>query len=336
MILLFVGAGGSAAVDHKQFPTTLELFTKYLPKKADEYGWFNYIKEFTHNRLSQIPDIEELIWDIDELINHYATSIDPNKIGGYFSHKGIVSGSKINIEEITLEIEKLSALKNSLYEVVHSLYGVWKEEYVDNPWKKFLDNLLKLEGPLEIFTTNYDKIFECTISLNGLPIELGRTYNPITDSLIVDTNLWTGESDKLNKLTKLHGSVTWKWVGPDEKYVECTNLKDIDFDYTRNAILYPGHKGRPSEYPFSLFYMWLEHVAAECKAAIFVGYSFRDEEINRILIQGIGNRDIRIAVIGGGTHPPKGMPFSKDDIYYFEEGFTEKMAYQCFECVSVS
>ena len=67
MILVFVGAGGSAAVDPEQYPTTVEFFNR-LPDDIEEAPLFIQICAFLEIRKYGQPiDIEEILWTLDEL-----------------------------------------------------------------------------------------------------------------------------------------------------------------------------------------------------------------------------------------------------------------------------
>ena len=66
MILVFVGAGGSAAVDPEQYPTTVEFF-KRLPPEITGDSLFQLVCEFlrTQRRDEQI-DIEKVLWTLGD------------------------------------------------------------------------------------------------------------------------------------------------------------------------------------------------------------------------------------------------------------------------------
>ena len=64
MILVFVGAGGSAAVNPEQYPTTVEFFNR-LPDYIEQEPLFIQIREFLEtSKRGQPIDIEEILWNL--------------------------------------------------------------------------------------------------------------------------------------------------------------------------------------------------------------------------------------------------------------------------------
>ena len=66
MILVFVGAGGSAAVDPKQYPTTVEFFNRLPPGditgSSPSFKQSLWLPERTQKEDGQRIDIEEVLW----------------------------------------------------------------------------------------------------------------------------------------------------------------------------------------------------------------------------------------------------------------------------------
>ena len=76
MILVFVGAGGSAAVNPDQYPTTVEFF-KRLPGDITQEPLFVCIREFLEARKGgKEIDIEEVLWNLDEFRDYCQASYD--------------------------------------------------------------------------------------------------------------------------------------------------------------------------------------------------------------------------------------------------------------------
>ncbi len=91
--------------------------------------------------------------------------------------------------------------------------------------------------------------------------------------------------------------------------------------------MYPGFKGKPTEEPFIKLHEHLRAVAGKAKAAIFIGFAFRDDYINTIL-----------------SELPPGIPqfiINKDDplpdlaflegCKHFNEGFTAEAVEECIK-----
>ena len=65
MILVFAGAGSSAAVDPKQYPTTVEFFNR-LPDNIIRDRIFAEVCKFlaSQRKEGQPVDIEEVLWGL--------------------------------------------------------------------------------------------------------------------------------------------------------------------------------------------------------------------------------------------------------------------------------
>ena len=92
MILVFVGAGGSAAVDPELYPTTVEFFNR-LPGEIKNDPVFVKVHEFLEERngKGQPIDIEEVLWNLDELQDYFQISRNTKAIAGW-----IMAGNRIN------------------------------------------------------------------------------------------------------------------------------------------------------------------------------------------------------------------------------------------------
>ena len=77
MILVFVGAGGSASVDPKHYPTTVEFF-KMIPNDVKEGPVFSNVHEYLRDKRIQDGqsidniDIEEVLWGMSEVKDYYS------------------------------------------------------------------------------------------------------------------------------------------------------------------------------------------------------------------------------------------------------------------------
>ena len=91
MILVFAGAGSSAAVDPKQYPTTAEFFNR-LPDNIKQDPLFSQVHEFLATQKGEQPiDIEEILWTLDELRDYCKVSLNTETISGW-----ILEGNRIN------------------------------------------------------------------------------------------------------------------------------------------------------------------------------------------------------------------------------------------------
>ena len=121
------------------------------------------------------------------------------------------------------------------------------------------------------------------------------------------------------RLTKLHGSVNWKKEGDQISVISNDYLKG------RNAILYPGSKGIPSDIHFRNMHSHLYRVSGKAELAIFIGFSFRDDYINQIL-KSIHYSIPKIIVNIDNEQDTflDDFTFTKDQCFHIESGFSEE------------
>ena len=291
MILVFAGAGGSAAVDPEQYPTTVEFFSR-LPDNIKEAPLFIQICEFLEIQKDEQPiDIEEILWTLDELaiLRRRCLSVcDPEKIFGWLLH-GRMSGILGEANNIIAPFQhqmydsgwnQIENLKDDINALVYDLYATPPDKDKLSNWVQLLQGLVQYDSNIEIFTTNYDRVLEQVIDVGKINLETGLKSN--VDSLILDTSIWDTPGVPYNnhgRLTKLHGSVNW------QRSNEGIIISNPIFtgNHQQHLILYPGYKGEPVEEPFVQFHEHLRAVVQQASAAIFIGYAFRDDYINTIL-----------------------------------------------------
>ena len=290
MILVFVGAGGSAAVDPEQYPTTVEFFNR-LPNNITRDSLFSLIHEFLeYQKDEQTIDIEEILWTLDELRDYCETVLNTETISGW-----LMVGNRINrvienapgLSELLngmrrLEERQIETLKHKINVLVYDFYATIPSDDKLSDWIQLIQGLTEHELPVEIFTTNYDRVLETAIKVGKINVETGRRpddVQPIQDMTIWD-NPGRPLTRKRGRLTKLHGSVDWQ--RNQEGIIIRTGSA---LENEEHLILYPGYKGEPNEEPFTKFHEHLQAVVQQASAAIFIGYAFRDAYINAILSQ---------------------------------------------------
>jgi len=151
---------------------------------------------------------------------------------------------------------------------------------------------------LQVFTTNYDRVIEWGAELAGFRIvdRFVGTLEPVFRSsrLEVDYHYSPPGSvrdprhlDGVFRLTKLHGSLDWKWDSPNRRVVR-TNLP---FGGTGGPdplqlLIYPNAAKdvETTFYPYAELFR--DFSAALCRphsALITYGYGFGDDHINRVI-----------------------------------------------------
>ena len=264
----------------------------------------NLNNEITANPIyMQIPspeksDIERVLWFIQDRILNPLEKVTSDP----FLHRNLFSKQRIaQIPLATLDFyEQAQELQKQINKEVHSQYGVdrIKSKHIVSS-SLWIDGLVRNEDikknwNIEIFTTNYDIVIEKYLDDQGtghrsidpfLPYEANSTleighYAPMS---VFSRDLW---------LTKLHGSLKWRRTenGDIEKSTE---------DFSDNsAVLYPGFKGEPEEAPFKQFHRYFADCLRKCDAFLSIGFSYRDDYINKLIKENLRNNDrVRILIL---------------------------------------
>jgi len=149
---------------------------------------------------------------------------------------------------------------------------------------------------LHLFTTNYDRVIEFTCEVSGIRIidRFIGTLNPRFRASRMDIDLHynppgvRGEPRFLEgvvRVTKLHGSVDWKFddVGIVRVPIEFGSQVEPD---SESVLIYPSaaKDQETSYYPYAELFR--DFSAAVCRpnsVVVTYGYGFGDDHINRIL-----------------------------------------------------
>lgn len=164
----------------------------------------------------------------------------------------------------------------------------------------YLDPLRKLilnyARPLDIFTVNYDTSIEVLCLTRGIPFNNGfeRTWHP--DALEKDMETTV-------RLHKIHGSVTW-WATDEGTIVEIPVR--IEEPQTRlyygtraqTLVIYPGTPTKIAA-PLLELLPLLRKRLLEADLCVVAGYSLRDDEVRRILLDSVrDNPKLAVVLIG--------------------------------------
>lgn len=292
MILLFVGAGGSAAVDREQYPTTVRFFEKLPGEIKEDYVFHGVCRFLKDQKGKEIIDIEDVLETLGELQAYCERITDFTNITGWTLSGGRLTIPRIEIPAAALHssiegLEKahLEPLSNQIKEQVYEFYGTHPAPNKLSAWIRLLKGLEEIDPVIEIFTTNYDLVLEDVIEEAKVKVDCGLDRSQRSTRLA--PAFWNPSSPLFSTnrglLTKLHGSVDWQHLNGDIIVAPSR----FSGDHKNHCILYPGYKGVPTEEPFRAFHEHLRSVVREeygaLTAAIFIGFAFRDEYINSIL-----------------------------------------------------
>ena len=341
MILVFAGAGASAAVDPKQYPTTAGFYER-VPSHIRKNPWFREASTFLKSLDSQKPiDIEDVLGALRKMQEYCINSLDIKTFPGWVLAPGQSRFSRLSESRESSEIEydpfsylddimdamrgnstSLEELQGDINALVYELYTATPSDEALKIWIGFFESMARYELDTEVFTTNYDLVLENAIRAGrlGQRIGTGRVTDGI--SIMIDPAIWhtslekPSTNDRTGLLTKLHGSVDWQ---RDNRGRIVVGASRFTGQHPNHILIYPGFKVETQEEPFVTFHDHLRRVAAQAQAAIFIGYAFRDEYINGILSD--MPSDIPKFVINTEQSAPD-LDFLRESSH-FGDGFTE-------------
>ncbi|MFC1526329.1 SIR2 family protein, partial [Candidatus Latescibacterota bacterium] len=264
-------------------------------------------------------DVEDLLGSLDDLLIDLATMGGDHPLG-YLLRHGKLRSVVDTVDHMAPAADNLCKaadhLRGLIYDEVHATYGRSPElSLLEDTWIPLLDTILRSDVPLELYTTNYDCIIETALESLSPPladrIDIGHRESG--GRPVLDLGRWHTDH---SMLTKLHGSLDWRWSASRETIVPW-GLTQRDGGNT--VMLYPGYKGAPTEYPYSLFYEHLHRSILQTEAALFIGYAFRDRALNDILVTAPAT--MRKIILN--PEMPTDSPFPPDSVDHIDSGFRD-------------
>jgi len=188
---------------------------------------------------------------------------------------------------IGLSKQELERLKDAFIERIKDLVSVHKFE------SEFLPNLVHKDfaewignasrkNAVEIFTTNYDYLFEIGLEYFNIPYFDGfvGAYKPFFDpNSVADLKSNPGWT----KLWKLHGSLGWELDKTQNRIIRTNKSADM-------IVIYPSiaKYDNSRKQPYVSFMDRLSSFLRGQDGVLFiVGYSFGDQHINDIILNGL-------------------------------------------------
>lgn len=182
-----------------------------------------------------------------------------------------------------LELSK--EIKRNIHAIVSIHKKILVEDYeymVHNDFARWIVNADR-QYPVEIFTTNYDYLFELGLENNQVPYYDGfvGSFNPFFNADSVDGFEYL---PKQTKLWKIHGSLGWK-IAEDKKVIRTRTDED-------DILIYPSitKYENSKKMPYTALMDRLSNFLKQQDTVLFVcGYSFNDEHINERILSGLRN-----------------------------------------------
>ena len=144
------------------------------------------------------------------------------------------------------------------------------------------------DHPVEVFTTNYDLLIEKALEKIHVPY-----FDGFAGSISPSLDIQAIENDNLPfrwaRLWKLHGSINW--YRKDDRVFR-------SFDTEQSPVIHPSHmKYKESRrLPYLVMMDRLRKYLGQSSAVLIIcGYSFRDQHVNDIIVQGLNSGKTAIA-----------------------------------------
>lgn len=176
-------------------------------------------------------------------------------------------------EKICKEIQNIVSVHTDVSGIESTLIQYDFAKWICNADRKFA---------VEIFTTNYDYLFEIGLEANGVPYFDGFTgsYKPFFNAdALEDINYLP----KQTKLWKIHGSLGLHKDSSSGRIIRMSSDKD-------DLLIYPSSLkyNDSKKQPYSAFMDRLNLFLKQDDAVLFVcGYSFGDEHINERILSAL-------------------------------------------------
>ena len=215
MILVFAGAGASAAIDPEQYPTTAEFFSR-VPSTIKDNPWFREASLFLRSidNDSRI-DIEQVLSALSEMREYCVKSLDTRGFPGWVLAPGQNRFSRLSesnegeqpeydpyaflddiLNALRNSINSLEVLQDEINSLVYGLYAASPNAEALKTWIMLLQLLSRYDLHTEVFTTNYDLVLENAIRAGSLRENIGT--GRVTDgiNIMIDPAKWSAPSEE--------------------------------------------------------------------------------------------------------------------------------------------
>lgn len=184
-----------------------------------------------------------------------------------------------------LSAEKLDQLDDKICQLIYQIVDKMLPN-AETPYHRIAAwvEAVRRENPVEVFTTNYDLLMEQAFEDSRVAYFDGfaGVRKPFFDLRAMEEDMLP---PRWARLWKLHGSVNWYQVA-DKGVYRGTTKEDIG----SKRVIHPSHL-KYHESRRMPYLAMIDRLRAFLKkpsaALILCGYSFRDEHINEVIVQGL-------------------------------------------------
>ena len=268
---LFIGAGCPLAVKESINGTE-------KPIVPDIEG----LTEVVNNSMKTSEYSKQYETIINHLKNEEGKSTDIEEILSYVRLLKSVAG-RVKIAD--LELKDFEKLDENICKIIVETMDKQLPEF-DTPYHKITNwiGAIRRDDPVEIFTTNYDLLFEQSLDMIRVPYFDGfiGTYRPFFDLYAVEEEKEL--SSRWARLWKLHGSINWN---QDKDGLVCRGQKNNE---SQPRVIHPSHlkyeQSRKMPY-LAMTDRLKTFLKKQSSVLVICGYSFRDDHLNDVIVQGL-------------------------------------------------
>lgn len=275
----FLGAGTSCAIKISNIAQLTEKVGDSLKDEAKrQYDSVLSVLKKINSAGDFTPSIEDVLNHI-RLVRKITNDLEAA------NYDGLTGASAKNLDE----------------QICSSIYTIISEEEkkasLDTP-KKFVAwlNWFRTDFTKEVFTTNYDLVFEKSLEAQQVPYFDGfiGSYEPF----FVEDTLDYAEGAELPprswiRLWKVHGSIGWFWKTKKDaigKRVVRRGVDSVGEVTGKELVIYPSSDKYDSSrrQPYVVYLDRLKKFLVSGEGVFIIsGYSFSDEHLNEIIFSGL-------------------------------------------------
>jgi len=197
-----------------------------------------------------------------------------------------------NDEVRGMSAAQLDKLDESICQIIYELVGK-SLPGSDTPYHRVASwaDAIERDAPIEIFTTNYDLLMEEALEDRRVPYFDGfaGVRKPFFDLRAMEEDAFP---PRWARLWKLHGSINWYQTSKAGVLRGATNEKGL------KRVIHPSHL-KYEESRRMPYLAMIDRLRAFLKKStstlILCGYSFRDEHLNEVIVQGLQSTQTAIA-----------------------------------------
>lgn len=274
--MLFLGAGASTPFNKPVTKDFKERLYKDFPDPKENGLVYHLIH---HAMFEDIEHVLDCANKLTEFGNNTPSGTFLKALGQYLIYRQAEGYEGKGFHELVKQAE---LTVNVIKQKIHYVYR-WDfahDQLVVDFYKPLFD-FLKSKSELMVGTTNYDRAIEQFCQQSNYSYNDGFTPS-------INTYYWkdkfyypSAKSNDSITLYKIHGSLGWKKLGNNiERSSDASDLS-----YAENMLIYPtlSPKEQEDEDPYRTIIYEFGQMLSKCDVCIVIGYSFRDESVNKFI-----------------------------------------------------